>query len=151
MTSLHEWLSQAKGRVLESIEMSIHVLDGVSSEHPNEICFHFEGLEVGTLEPCNTGESVCFSSKRLIRSEMGEYGQVEVRDIDRSCEHGFVIGKRLLHVSLISSLYSSEVIGVSLAFEGNEYLSVIVLGDDLHLFARIPEPLLTEIKSEQVL
>ncbi len=140
-----KWLRDSIGQKLISVLALIYVHEGVKDfDNPQELSLKFSSTGYGKFKCSYDGASIDWQEGELHGIDMDEFGSEVVEDLS-----GFKLWQRVLDKVLVDAelLYSSiedTFIGVKLSFNGDNYVSVINLGDELFVYQDIPEEVMND-------
>jgi hypothetical protein len=143
-SSIH-WLSLAKGRVLSNVQALVFIDAESSSINIQELSLHFEQLRPIRIFCGCDGSSICSDDRVLEAQQIGEYGEVLVRDISTSDE----IWKNLTHKTLdcaylVESTRENRIFAIQLIFSDSSSVSIANLGDELVVQERLSQEVTEE-------
>jgi hypothetical protein len=138
------WLSSLIGEKLVSVIGLFHIFNNQVNGLAQEIGFMFENVKFGKLFCDSDGETLCYSSKRIVVCDMKEYGRQETISMYDNFIFKNAIGKRLSSINLIYSCLSNKIIGTLFLFEHGISFCIMNLGDELFVYEDIPKHIFLE-------
>ncbi|WP_256347281.1 hypothetical protein [Pseudomonas gingeri] len=131
------------GRKLLSTDVLMHVYAGKKDTYPQQVSFLFDGYMPMRIYGGGNGESLCFSLDDIVGVDLGEYGGQVVFNASGEPCFSKVVGQRLVSVSTVNASAGRELIGLFFSFDNEECLSILNLGDELFVYEKIPEEIVT--------
>ncbi len=138
--SLQEKLGKAIGHTLRKIGASVHLfgLEGLS-DAPLCLWFFFEALPVFRLTGAPDGWSLQIDDILPEPVDLGDSGEIVLRDISHRSIFGKVMGKDLRSVRLAQSPLQGEIIGMRFDFGQPVQPLVLNWGDELYMTEQYPD------------
>ena len=138
--SLQEKLGKAIGHTLRKIGASVHLfgLEGLS-DAPLCLWFFFEALPVFRLTGAPDGWSLQVDDILPEPVDLGESGEIVLRDISHRSIFGKVVGKDLRSVWSVQSPPQGKIIGMRFDFGQPVRPLILNWGDELYMTEQYPD------------
>jgi hypothetical protein len=137
---LQEKLGKAIGHALRKIIASVHLFGAEGlSDAPLGLWFFFETLPVFRLTGAPDGWSLLIDGILPEPTDLGESGEIILRDISHRSGFGKVIGQDLCSMWSVQSPPEGKIIGMRFDFGRPGKLLVLNWGDELYMAEQYPD------------
>jgi len=139
------WVKNVLGKQLCKVNGLIYSFGEPDFERPQQLQLLFNQYDGSESFCCGQDGSTLILTRSLMQAcNLGTLGKQDILDLSGGEWFSEYVGLRLMHAYSIFSNIEYAYIGLKLSFSNNTDLSIINLGDEIHLFKKIPTVIVEE-------